>query len=79
VLERHLAGHPRCPACAETVDTGLELWLRAAVNGCARAYARRLHLRGGVGEWLGRALAVVRRPHLLPGFVAEARARFAHA
>jgi glycosyltransferase involved in cell wall biosynthesis len=76
VLERHLRHHPRCPACATLADAGLRLWRRSALNGCARAYAERLHLPGRAGEWLGRGLAVVAHPRLAPGFAAELRARF---
>jgi glycosyltransferase involved in cell wall biosynthesis len=76
VLERHLAAHRRCPACAKLADPGLRLWRRAAVNSCARSFAERWGLSGRLALWLGRAVAVARRPRLLPGFGAELRARF---
>ena len=77
VLERHLARHGRCPACRDLVDPALEIWRRSTVNSCSRAWAQRLHLRGAAGAWIGRLLAVVVRPRLLPGLLAETRARFA--
>ena len=75
VLERQLALHPRCPACPRA-DQGLAAWRRVAVRSSAHHLARRLHLSGGFGRWLGLALATLRTPRLAGAAASELAAGF---
>ena len=63
VLERHLSGHQRCPACTHA-DAGLRSWRQAVLRSSAQDVARRLRLEGRTGRLVGAAVAVVRRPRL---------------
>jgi glycosyltransferase involved in cell wall biosynthesis len=63
VLERHLSRHRRCAACVHS-DAGLRSWRQAVLRTSARDFARRLHLTGRTGRWVGAALAVTLRPRL---------------
>jgi glycosyltransferase involved in cell wall biosynthesis len=61
VMERHLAGHTRCPACKPT-DEILRLWRRRALLAEAAQLADRAGFTGRLGNWIGMLLAVARRP-----------------
>jgi hypothetical protein len=61
LLERHLRGHARCPACARS-DAGLLAWRRLAVRERAARIAGRLSLPPRPGRWIGTLLAVAARP-----------------
>jgi glycosyltransferase involved in cell wall biosynthesis len=74
VLERHLAAHERCPACARA-DAGVRLWRQAVLNSSDQDFALRLRLGGRLGTRIGAAIAVVRRPRLASEFWAVARPR----
>jgi glycosyltransferase involved in cell wall biosynthesis len=61
VMERHLAGHTRCPAC-KPGEKALRLWRRRALLAEAAQLAQRTGLSGHLGNWIGMVLAVARRP-----------------
>jgi glycosyltransferase involved in cell wall biosynthesis len=71
VLERHLRGHARCPACAP-VYASLRIWRRLALISEAQQLAVRIGLTGPSAKWIGGFLAVARRPSLIGAALAEA-------
>ena len=64
VLEQHLAGHARCPACSRA-DQGLRLWRTAVLRAETRRLSGRIAVGGGAARWIGASLAVARRPRRL--------------
>jgi glycosyltransferase involved in cell wall biosynthesis len=76
VLERHLRGHPRCPACAR-VDESLRGWQRFALISEERRIAGRIGLTGRAAKWIGTLLAVVRHPRLIGAGLRELAAAVA--
>jgi hypothetical protein len=60
-MERHLADHEPCPACAPVAQV-LQLWRRKALLAEAARFADRAGLTGRLGNWVGMALAVALRP-----------------
>jgi glycosyltransferase involved in cell wall biosynthesis len=63
VLERHLRGHARCPACGPA-DEALRLYKRKALLAEAGRLAGQIGLTGRLANWIGMFLAVARRPRL---------------
>jgi glycosyltransferase involved in cell wall biosynthesis len=70
VLERHLRGHARCPACAR-VDASLHNWQRHALINEAQRLADGIGLTGRPAKWIGTFLAVTRQPRFLGAGLAE--------
>src|SRR5262249_7837204 len=76
VLERHLRGHARCPACAH-VYPSLRAWQRHALINEAQRLADWIGLTGSRAKWIGTVLAVTRQPRLLRACFAELAAAVA--
>jgi len=70
LLERHLRGHARCPACAP-VYANLRIWRRFALISEAQQLAGRIGLTGRSAKWVGGFLAVARQPRLIGAALAE--------
>jgi glycosyltransferase involved in cell wall biosynthesis len=70
LLERHLRGHARCPACAP-VYANLRIWRRFALISEAQQLAGRIGLTGRSAKWVGGFLAVARQPSLIGAALAE--------
>jgi glycosyltransferase involved in cell wall biosynthesis len=61
VLERHLRGHARCPACARV----FAVWRRPMLNKEALRLASRIGLTGRPAKWIGTFLVVARQPRFI--------------
>jgi glycosyltransferase involved in cell wall biosynthesis len=74
VLERHLRGHARCPACPRA-KVGLRCWQRSALRAEAQWLSSRIGLTGRAANWIGALLAVARRPRLIGAGLTQLAAR----
>jgi glycosyltransferase involved in cell wall biosynthesis len=70
VLERHLRGHARCPACARA-EAGLREWQRAALRAEAQWLEAITGFTGRPARWFGIFIATLRRPRLIGAVLAE--------
>jgi glycosyltransferase involved in cell wall biosynthesis len=76
VLERHLRGHPRCPAC-ERIDASLRNWQHFALICDTHRMAERFGLTGRTAKWIGTLLAVAYQPRLTGAGLREVTAAVA--
>ncbi len=75
VLERHLRGHARCPACSRAA-TGLHVWQRVALRAEAQQLAGRIRFTGRAARWISIFLVVLRQPRFAGAGLAELAARW---